>query len=65
MKLKRELEAFQKEQQEVKEKTVCEEFNRLMKKIRIIIYEISALSLLVRHKIIIYLFERFIIKNEE
>jgi len=42
-----------------------EEFNRLMKKTRIIIYEISASSLLVRHKIVIHLFEKFIIKSEK
>jgi len=36
-----------------------------MKKTRIIIYEISALDSLVKHKIIICLFERFIIKNEK
>jgi len=29
------------------------------------IYEISALSSLVRHKIVIYLFEKFITKNEK
>ncbi len=36
-----------------------------MKKIKIIIHEISALSSLVEHKIVICLFERFITKNEE
>jgi len=65
MKLKRKFETFQKEQQKVKEKTVCKEFNRLIKKIRITVYKISALSSLVKHKIVICLFEKFIIKDEE
>jgi len=63
--LKREFETFQKEQQKVKEKTVCEEFNRFMKKIKIIIHEISALSSLMKHKIVIHLFEKFITKSEK
>jgi len=49
----------------VKEKTVCEKFNKLMKKIRIIIHEISASSSLVRHKIVICLLRKFITKSEE
>ena len=65
MKLKRELEAFQKEQQEVKEKTACKEFNKLMKKTRITVHETAALSSLVKHKIVIHLFEKFIIKSEK
>jgi len=65
MKLKREFETFQKEQQKVKEKIVCEKFNKLMKKIQITIHEISTSSSLVKHKIIIHLFEKFIIKNEK
>jgi len=36
-----------------------------MKKIKIIIYEISASSSLVKHKIIIHLFEKFITKSEK
>jgi len=36
-----------------------------MKKTRIIIYEISASNSLVKHKIVIYLFEKFIIKSEK
>jgi len=65
MKLKREFETFQKEQQKVKERTMCEEFNRFMKKTKITVHEISASSSLVRHKIVIHLFEKFIIKNEK
>jgi len=65
MKLKRELEIFQKEQQKVKERMMCKEFDELMKKTRITVHEISALSSLVRHKIVIHLFERFITKSEE
>jgi len=41
------------------------EFNKLIKKTKTTIYEISASNSLVRHKIIIYLFEKFITKNEE
>jgi len=63
--LKRELKAFQKKQEKVKEKMVCKEFNRLMKKIKIIIYEILASNSLVRHKIVICLFEKFIIRDEK
>jgi len=44
---------------------MCKEFNKFMKKIKIIIHEISASSSLVKHKIVICLFEKFIIKNEE
>jgi len=49
----------------VKEKMMCEEFDKLIKKMRIIIHEISASNSLVRHKIIIHLFEEYITKNEE
>jgi len=63
--LKRELEAFQKEQWEVKERMMYKEFNKFMKKTRITIHEISALSSLVRHKIIICLLRKFIIKSEK
>jgi len=65
MKLKRKFETFQKEQWEVKEKMMYKEFNRLMKKIKIIIHETSVLDSLVKHKIIIYLLEKFITKSEE
>jgi len=65
MKLKRKLEVFQKEQWKVKERMMCKEFNKLMKKIKIIIHEVSALSSLIEHKIVIYLFEKFITRNEE
>jgi len=44
---------------------MCEEFNKLMKKTKITVHKISALSSLVKHKIVIHLFEKFIIKNEE
>ena len=63
--LKRKFETFQKEQQKVKEKTVCKEFNKLMKKTKITIHEISTLNSLMRHKIIIHLSEKFITKDEE
>ncbi len=43
----------------------CEKFNKLIKKTKIIIHEISASSSLVEHKIIIYLFEKFITKDEK
>jgi len=49
----------------VKEKTVCEEFNKFMKKTRITIHKISASSSVMRYKIVIHLFEKFIIKDEE
>jgi len=63
--LKRKFKTFQKEQWEVKERMMYKEFNELMKKIRIIICEISASNSLVRHKIIIHLLREFITKNEE
>jgi len=44
---------------------MCEEFNKLIKKIRIIIHRISALSSLVEHKIVICLFEKFITRSKE
>jgi len=64
-KLKRELKAFQKEQQKVKEKTMCKEFDKLIKKTWITVYEIFTLNSLVKHKITIHLFEKFITKNEK
>jgi len=36
-----------------------------MKKVEITVHKISALSSLMKHKIIIHLFERFITKNEK
>jgi len=42
-----------------------EEFNKLMKEIKIIIHEIFISDSLVRHKIVIHLFEKFIIKNKK
>jgi len=65
MKLKRKFETFQKEQWKAEEKMMCEKFNRFIKKIKIIIHEISASSSLVKHKIVIHLFEKFITKNEK
>jgi len=44
---------------------MCEKFNKLMKKVQIIIYKISASDSLVRHKIVICLFKKFITKNEK
>jgi len=64
-KLKREFETFQKEQWEVKEKMMCEKFNKLIRETQIMIHKISVLSSLVRHKIVIHLFEKFITKNEK
>jgi len=49
----------------VKERMMYEEFNELMKKTKITVYEMSASSSLVKHKIVICLFEKFIIKNEK
>jgi len=44
---------------------MCKEFNELMKKIKITVHRISTLSLLVKYKIIIHLFEKFFIKSEK
>jgi len=44
---------------------MCEEFNKLIKNAKITIYNISASSSSVEHKIIIHLSEKFITKNEE
>ncbi len=63
--LKREFETFQKEQWKAKEKIMCKEFDKLMKKTKITVHEISTLSSLMRHKIVICLFEEFITKNEK
>ncbi len=63
--LENEIQIYEKEQWKVKEKMMCEEFDKLIKKMRIIIHEISASNSLVRHKIIIHLFEEYITKNEE
>ncbi len=63
--LKSKFEAFQKEQWKVKERMMYKKFNELMKKTKIMFHRISALSSLVRHKIIICLFEEFITKNKK
>jgi len=64
--LKRKLKVFQKDQQKVKEKKVCEEFDKLIKKTRTVICDTSTLSsLIMKHKIIICLSEKYIIKSEE
>jgi len=64
--LKRELEFFQKEQWEVKEKMMCEKFNKLMRKTKTVIHDTSALnSSIMKYKIVIHLFEKYIIKNEK
>jgi len=63
--LKRKIEVFQKEQWEVKERMICKEFNELMKKTKIMICDTSALSLLVRHKIVICLLKKYITKSEK
>jgi len=44
---------------------MCEEFDKFIKKIKIIIHKISASDSLVKHKIVIHLFEKFIIKDEK
>jgi len=61
MKLKRKFETFQKEQQKAEEKTVCKEFNKFMKKTKTTVQKSS----LVKHKIVICLFEKFITKSEK
>jgi len=50
----------------VKEKMMYKEFNKLIKKTKTAVYSISTLnSLIMRYKIIIYLSEKYIIKNEK
>jgi len=49
----------------VKERIVCEEFDKLIKNIKITIYNTSASSSSIEHKIMICLFEEFITKSEE
>jgi len=45
---------------------MCKEFDKLIKNAKIILFNTSALdSLTMRYKIIIYLFEKHITKNEE
>jgi len=61
----KETRSFSERTTESEEKMMCKKFNKLMKKTKITVYEISASNSLVKHKIVICLFERFIIKNEE
>jgi len=50
----------------VKERMMCEKFNKLIKNAKTVIYNTSALSSLMReYKIIICLFKEYIIKIEE
>jgi len=50
----------------VKKRMMCKKFDKLIKKIKTAVYNTSALSSMIReHKIVIYLFEKYIIKNEE
>jgi len=64
--LKRKFKVFQKEQQKVKERIVCKEFNELIKNAKTTIYSTSASSLLMmKHKIVIYLLREYITKSEE
>jgi len=44
---------------------MCKEFNELIKKTKITVHEISTSSSLVKHKIVICLFEKFITKSEK
>ncbi len=64
--LKEKIQVFQKKQQKAEEKKMCKKFNRLMKNTKTVIYNISASkSLTIKHKIVICLFVRYIIKSEE
>ncbi len=64
--LKEEVQVFQKKQWEAEEKMVCEKFDRLMKNTKTVIYDTSTTDhLTIKHKIVIYLSVRYIIKNEE
>jgi len=49
----------------VKERMMCEEFDKLIKEIKITVHRISTLNSLMKHKIIICLSEKFITKNEK
>jgi len=50
----------------VKEKMMCEKFNKLMRKTKTVIHDTSALnSSIMKYKIVIHLFEKYIIKNEK
>jgi len=62
--LQNEIQIYKKKQWEVKEKVMYEEFDRIMKNIRITICYISA-SLITEHKIVIYLFKKYITKSEK
>jgi len=43
-----------------------EKFNKLIKEVKTAVYNTSALSsLIMKHKIVIYLFERYITKSEK
>jgi len=45
---------------------MCKEFNKFIKNIKTIICDTSALSLLIaEHKIVIYLFKKYITKSAE
>ena len=45
---------------------MCKEFDKFIKKIKTAVCDTSALSsLIMRHKIVIYLFEKYITKNEK
>jgi len=48
-----------------KKKIVYKKFNKLIKKTKITVHDTLALNLLVKYKIVIYLFEKYITKNEE
>jgi len=64
--LKRESEVFQKEWWKVKERMMCEKFNKFIKNIKIVIHNVSASnSQTVKHKIVICLFEKYITKDEK
>ncbi len=64
--LKEKIQVFQKKQWKAEEKKMCKKFDKLMKNVRTMIHNTSASkSLTIKHKIVIHLFVKYIIKNEE
>jgi len=60
-----EVRSFLKRTMKSEKKMMYEKFNKFIKKIRITIHNTSTLSLSMKHKIVIYLFEKYITKNEK
>jgi len=65
--LKTEFKIFQKEQQKVKEKTVCKKFNELMMNVWVTFHDkLASLTYsMYEQKIVIHLFEKYITKNKK